>query len=118
MANITDQVPSGIVKGGKAIAFLLLVLIGGVGLLSTPAGPLYPFFLTVSITSWPVDHKLITGTLLGGVVGGIVGGLLFIRKRHKGILGFVFGMLVGPFWAFVLAVALAPNTKAASGDGS
>jgi hypothetical protein len=113
VGDITDDVSTGVVKGGKAIAFLLLVLIGGVGLIWTPAGPLYPFFLAVSMTSRPLDRDLITGTLLSGVVGGVVGGLLFIRKRHKGIIGCVFGMLVGPFWAFVLAAGLAPNTRSA-----
>lgn len=116
MGDIVDQVSSGVGKGGKAIAFLLLVLIGGVGLIWTPVGPLYPFFLAVSMTSRPLDQTLIPWTLISGVVGGIVGGLLFIRKRHKGVIGVVFGMLVGPFWAFVLAAGLAPNKKTASGE--
>jgi len=51
-----------------------------------------------------------------GIVGGIVGGLLFIRKRHIGFIGLVFGMLVGPSWAFVLAAGLAASTRTASGD--
>lgn len=118
MARVTDQVASGVSKGLKAIAFALFLLIGGVGLLWTPAGALYPFFLAVSATSRPLDRAVLTPTLICGVVAGVIGWRLLIAKGFRGWLGFVVGMLVGPFWTVLLAFGLASGSTERSLDAA
>lgn len=118
MARVTDQVASGVSKGVKAIAFALFLLIGGVGLLWTPAGALYPFFLAVSATSRPLDRTLLAPTLICGIVAGVIGCWILIAKGFRGWIGFVLGMLVGPFWTVFLAFGLAAGSAGTSVDGA
>lgn len=118
MGRVANQVASGAAKGVTFVAFLLFLLIGGVGMLWTPAGALYPFFLAVSATSRPLDRALLAPTLMCGLLAGFIGWRILVTKGFRGWIGFVLGVLIGPFWTVLLAFGLASGRRERSLDAA
>lgn len=119
VVDIADQIASGVRKSAKAIALAMFWLVGGVGLLQTPAGLLYPVFLGATLTSRPLDHGLLRPVLLCGLCAAGIGGAVAMAKGYGAWIGCLVGVMLGPFWTCALMYALAPRRKGnETGDGS
>ena len=95
---IGKQIFTGFAKG----VFLVLLLAFGCLSLFTPFGPLYPGLSWIIVLNAPEKSAVI---YFAAIVSGVIGMCINLKKGASGLVGFLGGVLAGPFWVWFFLLA-------------